>query len=173
VYCHYFQKDIGLILAARFSLYSGDFDNAHRISKKLLYNAGDNPSTPSEMEALSIDYWATILEVRGENDSNYYNEVSRLERIDRHMQDRGRDCTEVDILMAWAACRVMLGRKADAINVLNKVIAVHPNFAAGLTEKALLLAASSEWDQALDTAQRALDIDDKNFDALKVKKLIY
>lgn len=108
-------------MAARFSLYSGDYENAHRISKKLLSNAGDNPSTPSEMEALSITYWATILEVRSENESNYYNEVSRLERIDCHMQDRGRDYSEVDVLMAWASCKVMLGRKADAINVLNKV----------------------------------------------------
>jgi hypothetical protein len=115
------QKDVGLILAARFSLYTGDYDNAHRLSKKLLSNAGDNPSTPSEMDALAVSYWATIFEIRAENESNYYNEVSRLERIDRHMQDRGRDYTEVDILMAWAACRVMLGRKADAINVLNKV----------------------------------------------------
>lgn len=110
-----------MILAARFSLYSGDFDNAHRISKKLLSNAGDNPSTPSEMEALAVDYWATILEVRSENESNYQNEVGRLDRIDRHLQEKGRDCGEVDVLMAWAACRVMLGRKADAINVLNKV----------------------------------------------------
>lgn len=134
----------------------------------MLYNCGDNPSTPSEMEALSIGYWAEILEVRAENVSNYDNEVSRLERIDRHMQDQGRDYLEVDVLMAWAACRVMLGRKADAINVLNKVIALSPGFATGLTEKALLLASSGEWDQALDTAQRALDVDQQNFDALKV-----
>lgn len=121
------------------------------------------------MEALSIGYWADILEVRAENESNYYNEVSRLERIDRHMQDQGRDYSEVDVLMAWAACRVMLERKADAINVLNKVIALSPGFAMGLTEKALLLASSGEWDQALDTAQRALDVDQQNFDALKVR----
>ena len=170
--CHV-QKEVGLILAARFSLYSGDYDNARRICKKLLQNAGNNPSTPSEMEALAIEYWTTILEVRQESESSYYNEVSRLERIDRHMQDRARDCVEIDILMAWAACRVMLERKADAINVLNKVIALNPNFVAGLTEKALLLSSSGEWDQALDTAQRALDVDERNFDALKVRLLLW
>jgi hypothetical protein len=45
---------------------------------------------------------------------------------------------------------------------------MYPWFTAALAEKAMILTASREWDQALDTAQRVLDIEADNLDALQI-----
>lgn len=52
------------------------------------------------------------------------------------------------------------------------MIAMHPWYTNALSEKAVMLASMQEWEQALDTAQRALDVDGSNIDAMKVTSIV-
>lgn len=53
-------------------------------------------------------------------------------------------------------------------NLFLQAISKFPSFHPALAEKALLLASSNDWEQALDAAQRLLDLDADHLDALQV-----
>ena len=92
----------------------------------------------------------------------------------RHLADidacyRGRtEQAEVDGLMVHARAKLLLRNSGEAVAVLNQIIALHAWFVPALADKAAILASAGEWEQALDSAQRALDVEADNIDALRV-----
>eukprot|EP00600_Ochromonadales_sp_CCMP1393_P000361 CAMPEP_0174983574 /NCGR_PEP_ID=MMETSP0004_2-20121128/17217_1 /TAXON_ID=420556 /ORGANISM="Ochromonas sp., Strain CCMP1393" /LENGTH=551 /DNA_ID=CAMNT_0016235837 /DNA_START=1 /DNA_END=1653 /DNA_ORIENTATION=- len=162
-------KEAGLILAARFCLFTENIKEAFRISQKIIDSKQTNgPSTAFEMEATAIIQWCTISEVEmlGSVDSSSRQQIRDID--DMYSNNRNNEQFDVDSLMVWARSRLLIHRTGEALNILNQIIATYPWFLAALADKALLLASEQEWDQALDTAQRLLDVESDHLDALKV-----
>ncbi len=110
-------------MAARFALYTGDYDNCSRICKKLLSHGG-TPSTPIELEAVALEFLSGIVRIH-QNSSPEYVAVDlrpHLTSMDTLMKGQSDASSDLDLLMIWSRSRQMLGRNSDAINVLNKVL---------------------------------------------------
>eukprot|EP01039_Chlorochromonas_danica_P002898 gene2898-3163_t len=187
-------KEAGLILAARFHLFVGDFSQARVLTQRILtdtsrYNNNNsassgggggavNVSSVFEVEARLIEQWCVVEESLveealsgGGGGGGASNSDSRraLCEIDTAYSTNNRvDLQDLDGLLCWAKARWAKGMINEAINVLNQAIATNSSFLPALTDKALLLASTGDWEQALDSAQRVLDSDTKQIDALTV-----
>lgn len=171
-------KEAGLVLAARFALYTNDAPTVQRLAQRLLSACRGSPSTAFELEAQCCEQWVAVNEAiamlasgSGSGSSGSGGlpaaTVRQLQSIDACYRGRA-DQSEADGLMCAAKCKVLLGQSGEALALLSQVIALNSAFTAALQEKASLLAASGEWEQALDAAQRALDAEPDCIDALRV-----
>ncbi|KAJ1438327.1 hypothetical protein B484DRAFT_392369, partial [Ochromonadaceae sp. CCMP2298] len=161
------SKEAGLILAARFCLFTDNVKEAFRISNKILDGKQrDGALNNFELEATAIIQWCTVaeIEVLGSVDSASRQQLRNID----DMYSRSNEQFDVDNLMVWARSRLLLDRAGETLNILNQVVATYPWFLPALADKALLLASEGEWEQALDTAQRLLDVEGDSLDALKV-----
>eukprot|EP01038_Epipyxis_sp_PR26KG_P004303 gene4303-6099_t len=175
-------KEAGMILAARFNLYTKKYDEATRIAQKLnhstqnqqsKFGGDDAPSSAFELEAFCIEHWCIVDRIQNSSAIDLSSEERmKLQNIDRTFQGKNASQFDLEMLMLWASSRTIISQQAtaafDVINILNQIIAVYPWFLPALADKTLLLASEGEWDQALDTAQRLLDGDADNLDALKI-----
>ena len=180
-------KDAGLLLAARFSLFTGDLHNCCRLSAKVLSKLTRgradlhhtdipeiNPQTPVETEACIVFLWAVLANTpesgSGISKKDYRKSLLSIEAFAGRSSDSAPD---PDLFMVLALSKIRMGQSTDAMNTYSQCIAACPTFAAALTEKALLLAGMNDWEQCLDIAQRAMDMPveqgggQDNLDALK------
>ena len=117
-----------MILAARFSIFTGDYPSASRIAQKLLESCNsDGPSTPFELEALCIDHWVTVIDAQStfcEAQSTGSRAVEseirkKLLQIDNSYNARSEP--EIDSLMMRVRGKQAVKQNGDALNILNQV----------------------------------------------------
>ena len=75
-------------------------------------------------------------------------------------------CLPLQALLGQAHCLQRRGDVAAAIEAVHNIVARFPWFLPALTEKAKLLIAAGDWDQALDCVRRVLQEDAGNIEAL-------
>ena len=118
-----------MILAARFALFTGDYESASRIAQKLLESCrSEGPSTPFELEALCIDQWVTVIdaqskfcEVQSTGNRAIESEIrKKLLQIDNTYNTRSEP--EIDSLMMRVRGKQAVKQNGDALNILNQVI---------------------------------------------------
>lgn len=119
------QKEAGLILAARFCLYTENYKEAFRISNKILESKqGTGASTAFEMEATTIVQWCNIAEIEqyGGIDQSARQQLSGIN--DLYQNNRNNEQFDADSLMVWAKSRHVLSRTNEVLNILNQVFNV-------------------------------------------------
>ena len=163
-------KEAGMILAARFSLYTNNIELASHILSKNILNKNSNFSsaTPIELEAMCIDYWIALDEACNVESYSNTDALQKLAQLDGMIKGKVEQI-DADTLMVWAISKLVVKQVGEALNVYSQIIAANPKFLPALIDKALLLASAGEWEQALDTAQRVLDEGDRDsLDALMI-----
>jgi tetratricopeptide (TPR) repeat protein len=166
------QKESGLVLAARFYLFVGMFQESRQIAQRLISggNSG-NGATVFEMEAQLIDYWCLL-----EDSRQSCSEAGELRRMlapiesafSRPSANSTIDLQDLDALLLWSSSRAAKGSVPEAVAVLNQAIALSPTFLPAHSDKCLLLACAGDWEPALDSAQRLLDMDNQHLDGLHI-----
>lgn len=73
-----------------------------------------------------------------------------------------------DTLLLLARALLEVRKEYEALNYYNIAISKYPAFLPALGDKALLLACAGDWEQALDAAQRLLDVESDHVDGLLI-----
>ncbi len=128
------QKDAGMVLAARLSLYTNDLESARQYCKELAQRfdfTRDVPESAMEWEAYTVYLWCAIAEVEAEFKSplNTNGELSLSsesralfsDSLDTTLRGSRLEQLDADFLLAAVRAKRILGLEKEAMNTLNQV----------------------------------------------------
>lgn len=121
------------MLAARFYLFTKDYDSAARMVRKILDKVTD-PVSALEQEAVCTSHWISLeryaqevsISLQGDTSGLLSPDRRELQKVDSYMKKRARsqqygDVQDPDQWMAWFRCKQLQGSHTESINILNEV----------------------------------------------------
>jgi len=94
-----------------------------------------------------------------------------LATFEEVLEAAGTGPKEIEALLGKAHCLEKLGHFPQTLDTLNQVVVGYSWFLPALVEKARVLLVTSDWEQALETAQRVLAQDAQNIEAMRLTVL--
>ncbi|CAM9895733.1 unnamed protein product, partial [Ectocarpus sp. 12 AP-2014] len=159
-------SDGGVLTAARFQWLKGDLEYARKLVTRV--QGGDySAQTPIQQQAFTLRGWidASISQPRNKEEASLLKESISFFEGSGQMRD-------LDTIMGKAQYfAARLDGVDTAADHLSHAIALEPRFWPALVEKARLLAAVGDWEQAEDAISRVLAMDDDNLPALMLHAL--
>ncbi|ESO93623.1 hypothetical protein LOTGIDRAFT_189817 [Lottia gigantea] len=149
--------EVGLYFAGLFMFHAGKPDKAREyIDRTLKQNA-------EFKMALVLKGWIELMSGREAKKSiKYFEDAMSL--------DGSKD---IDALFGKSKFMENRRNYSGALEIVNQIVVSFPNFTPALVEKMRLQLALQDWEQTIETAQRAIDQDFHCIEAIKYQALSY
>uniref|UniRef100_A0A336M386 CSON011277 protein n=1 Tax=Culicoides sonorensis TaxID=179676 RepID=A0A336M386_CULSO len=146
----------GSYYAGVFLFLSGKIDKAKEYADRVLKIHSDHP------EALILKGWCELTLTNG-----HFNKQT-LEMFDRALNIK----KSIDANLGQVKYHQLNGDVETALNILGRISIRHPDINVPLVEKMKTQLGHWNWEHALETSNRILNLDTSNIEALYVKVII-
>ncbi|CAM9140679.1 unnamed protein product [Discosporangium mesarthrocarpum] len=159
-------SDHATLAAAQFLWLTGNLTDARYLVEKVMGDLGE-AQTPIQQQAFTLRGWIGASVKNPQNKA----EIDLHKESIRYFEGSGQP-RDLDTVMG-KAFYFSSGLKGlpEAQDHLNHAIALQSRFWPALAEKAKLLMAAGEWEQASDAVARILEMDQGNIHALQLRGL--
>jgi len=159
--CEGSASENSILLAARFYWQVGEHDDARKLVDKILPETSNRNPIQSAAQTLRgwIDLTITPESMREED----------LQKNSIRFFDAPQgDSSELECIMGRAKFYEVNRKYSNALDCLNQAVVLHGWFEPALFEKAKVLMLMGDWEQAVETANRVLNINEHEIESLNI-----